>query len=62
MNRLPPSKCIRYDWPGGRNLNLIKSEGGGTLWDIEYTNHTSFFLDRENKTCKTMTFEVGILR
>ena len=29
-----------YDWPGGRNLNLIHSQLGSSLWDVEWTNGT----------------------
>lgn len=32
-----------YDWPGGRNLNLIQKQTGGGIWDLEWTNGTSFY-------------------
>lgn len=51
-----------YDWTNGRNLNLIQSQLGSTLWDIEWNNGTSFYFDRESKTCRRVTFDVGILR
>lgn len=39
---------IVYDWPGGRNLVLTKDQqSGSVLWDMEWTNGTSFFFDRE---------------
>mmetsp|Transcript_10681 Transcript_10681/g.20697 ORF Transcript_10681/g.20697 Transcript_10681/m.20697 type:complete len:221 (+) Transcript_10681:717-1379(+) len=55
---------LYYDWKGGRNANIVKSQQGktGTLYDIEYNNQTSFYFNREKNTCKTITFSVGILR
>lgn len=54
---------LYYDWPGGRNLNIIRSQQGftGTLYDVEYTNRTSFYFDRAKGTCRTIVFPVGIL-
>lgn len=55
---------LYYDWPKARNLNLIHSQLDrfGTLWDIEWNNGTSFYFDRLHKTCKSVHFDVGILR
>lgn len=50
-----------YDWPGGRNLNLIQHQLGKRIHDVEWTNGTSFYFDLEHQTCLTMTFPVGIL-
>lgn len=54
---------LYYDWPGGLNLNIIQSQldRRGTLYDIEWNNHTSFYLNRENRLCKRVVFPVGIL-
>ena len=35
-----------YDWPGGRNLNLVEEQLGGYIWDIEWTNGTSFIFNQ----------------
>lgn len=68
---------LYYDWPRGRNANLIRrqlAEEGETLYDVEHTNGTSFYFTRpsssssspsgekvKKQTCKTVTFPVGIL-
>ncbi|BDA44768.1 Uncharacterized protein At4g14100 [Coccomyxa sp. Obi] len=52
---------LYYEWSKGRNANLIHSQLGTTLHDIEYTNHTSFYFNLEEETCRTITFPVGIL-
>ncbi|KAJ7544630.1 hypothetical protein O6H91_09G086600 [Diphasiastrum complanatum] len=51
-----------YDWPNGRNFNIIRSQLGGLLYDLEWNNGTSYFYDLQKKTCKTIHFGVGILR
>lgn len=56
-----------YDWPNGRNLNLIQKQLGEALHDVEWNNGTSFFYtlddDKENPgTCRSAQLEVGILR
>lgn len=56
-----------YDWPNGRNLNLIQHQLGKLLYDVEWTNGTSYYFTRKGSgnvepECKTMLFEVGILR
>ena len=51
----------RYDYNRGRNLNLIQNQLGATLWDLEWTNGTSFYFDREANTCRQIAFPVGIL-
>lgn len=52
-----------YDWPNGRNFNIIQNQLGKLVYDLEWNNGTSFIytLD-ENRECRTLTFEVGILR
>ena len=56
---------LYYDWPGGRNMNLIHDQQGRILFDVEYNNRTSFYFTwgatRANDTCKVMHFPVGIL-
>ena len=41
-------------------MNIIRSQQGfrGTLYDVEYDNHTSFYFDRQKGTCKSITFPV----
>ena len=51
-----------YDYPNGRNLNLIQKQLGVLTHDVEYTNGTSFYYELEQGTCKKITFAVGILR
>eukprot|EP00271_Cylindrocystis_brebissonii_P013521 TRINITY_DN33401_c0_g1_i1.p1 TRINITY_DN33401_c0_g1~~TRINITY_DN33401_c0_g1_i1.p1 ORF type:complete len:207 (+),score=24.01 TRINITY_DN33401_c0_g1_i1:414-1034(+) len=50
-----------YDWPNGGNLLVLHRQLSQTLWDLEWTNGTSFYIDKEAKTCKTISFDVGIL-
>lgn len=53
-----------YDWPNGRNLNLIQHQLGSLLYDVEWNNGTSYYytLGGGNSECRTVLFEVGILR
>lgn len=52
-----------YDWPGGRNVNIIQKQYGELIYDVEWNNHTSFYYTvGENGTCEVMYFEVGIPR
>ncbi|XP_028096184.1 uncharacterized protein At4g14100-like [Camellia sinensis] len=52
-----------YDWPKGRNVNIIQKQLGVLLYDIEWNNGTSFYYTLgSHGTCMTMQFEVGILR
>lgn len=55
---------LYYDWPKARNLNIIRSQLDrfGTTWDVEWNNGTSYYFDSARKSCKTVTFQVGILR
>jgi hypothetical protein len=51
---------LYYDWPRGRNLNLIRDQlSSDPLYDVEWTNGTSYFFD--SGSCRTMRFPVGIL-
>ncbi|KAF5954832.1 hypothetical protein HYC85_007688 [Camellia sinensis] len=52
-----------YDWPKGRNVNIIQKQLGVLLYDIEWNNGTSFYYTLgSHGTCMTTQFEVGILR
>ncbi|OIW18229.1 hypothetical protein TanjilG_06313 [Lupinus angustifolius] len=53
-----------YDWPNGRNFNIIQNQLGELKYDLEWNNGTSFIYTLEpfNKTCKVLHFDVGILR
>ncbi|OVA03174.1 hypothetical protein BVC80_8077g3 [Macleaya cordata] len=52
-----------YDWTNGRNFNIIRKQLGEVLYDLEWNNGTSFYYTLDsNKKCKTVKFEVGILR
>lgn len=51
-----------YDFPNGRNLNLIQKQLGGVTHDVEYTNGTSYYYDLEAGTCREVHLSVGVLR
>ncbi|GKV18206.1 hypothetical protein SLEP1_g28622 [Rubroshorea leprosula] len=52
-----------YDWPKGRNVNVMQKQLGVLLYDVEWDNGTSFYYTLGgNPTCRTMNFEVGIPR
>ncbi|KAK7318351.1 hypothetical protein RJT34_03050 [Clitoria ternatea] len=53
-----------YDWPNGRNFNIIQHQLGDLKYDLEWDNGTSFYytLQPFNQTCKLIRFDVGILR
>ncbi|KNA23725.1 hypothetical protein SOVF_021510 [Spinacia oleracea] len=55
-----------YDWPNGRNLNLIQHQLGKLLYDVEWNNGSSYYYTRGggggDSECRTVLFEVGILR
>ncbi|CAN6165426.1 unnamed protein product [Urochloa humidicola] len=51
---------LYYDWPRGRNLNLIRNQlSGDPTFDVEWTNGTSYYFD--SASCRTMRFPVGLL-
>ncbi|KAH7516822.1 uncharacterized protein At4g14100 [Ziziphus jujuba] len=52
-----------YDWPNGRNFNIIQHQLGKLLYDLEWNNGTSFFYTLDsNRECRSAQLEVGILR
>ncbi|XP_031400328.1 uncharacterized protein At4g14100-like [Punica granatum] len=54
-----------YDWPNGRNFNIIRDQLSTSLYyDLEWNNGTSFFyrLDPASEQCRSVQLEVGILR
>ncbi|KAL0425195.1 UNVERIFIED_CONTAM: hypothetical protein Sradi_1054300 [Sesamum radiatum] len=52
-----------YDWPNGRNFNIIQNQLGKKLYDLEWDNGTSYYYTLDaNKECKIRHFPVGILR
>ncbi|KAL5724509.1 hypothetical protein ACHQM5_007760 [Ranunculus cassubicifolius] len=52
-----------YDWPNGRNFNIIQDQLGKLLYDLEWNNGTSFFYTLDsNKECRSAQLDVGILR
>lgn len=52
---------LAYDWPGGRNLIRIGKQQGNVIWDVEWNNGSSFYIDKQAQTCKTLSMPVGIL-
>ncbi|PIA40621.1 hypothetical protein AQUCO_02500375v1 [Aquilegia coerulea] len=52
-----------YDWPNGRNFNIIQDQLGKLLYDLEWNNGTSFFYTLDaSKKCRSAQLSVGILR
>lgn len=53
-----------YDWPNGRNFNIIQDQlGGPPLYDLEWNNGTSFFYTLSSPlSCRSAQLDVGILR
>ena len=52
-----------YDWPNGRNFNIIQHQLGNVLYDLEWNNGTSFFYTLDSqRQCSSAQLEVGILR
>ncbi|WCJ26709.1 hypothetical protein M5689_008507 [Euphorbia peplus] len=52
-----------YDWPNGRNFNIIQHQLGKLLYDLEWNNGTSFFYTLDaHQECSSAQVEVGILR
>ncbi|GFZ03964.1 transferases, transferring glycosyl groups [Actinidia rufa] len=42
-----------YDWPNGRNFNIIQHQLGKLYYDLEWTNGTSFVYTLDsNKECQ----------
>lgn len=52
-----------YDWPNGRNFNIIQNQLGKKLYDLEWGNGTSYYYTLDaRRECRTRHFAVGILR
>ncbi|KAF6134011.1 hypothetical protein GIB67_038302 [Kingdonia uniflora] len=54
-----------YDWPNGRNFNIIQDQLGQILYDLEWNNGTIFTYtlgEGSTKTCRPKKIDVGILR
>ncbi|XP_073004113.1 uncharacterized protein At4g14100 [Typha latifolia] len=53
-----------YDWPKGRNFNIIQDQlGGPPIYDLEWNNGTSFvYTLAPPLSCHSVQLEVGILR
>ncbi|ESQ37276.1 hypothetical protein EUTSA_v10002677mg [Eutrema salsugineum] len=52
-----------YDWVNDRNFNIIQKQLGKLTYDLEWNNGTSFYYTLDaSRTCRTVHFEVGILR
>ncbi|PKI42817.1 hypothetical protein CRG98_036796 [Punica granatum] len=53
-----------YDWPNGRNFNIIRDQLSSSLYyDLEWNNGTSFYyrLDSGSEQCRTLHFEVDFI-
>ncbi|RZC62166.1 hypothetical protein C5167_023922 [Papaver somniferum] len=51
-----------YDYPNGRNFNIIQNQLGELLYDLEWNNGTKFVYTLDaNKKCKTVKVGFGIL-
>lgn len=42
---------LAYDWPGGRNLIRIAKQQSNVIWDIEWNNGSSFYIDKQVRRC-----------
>ncbi|XP_058226522.1 uncharacterized protein At4g14100-like [Rhododendron vialii] len=52
-----------YDWPNGRNFNIIQNQLGTLTYDLEWNNGTSFVYTLDSsRECRVLALEVGILR
>ncbi|XP_062028703.1 uncharacterized protein At4g14100-like [Rosa rugosa] len=52
-----------YDWPNGRNFNIIQNQLGKLKYDLEWDNGTSYVYTLDSdRECRVLHFEVGILR
>ena len=51
-----------YDWPNGRNFNIIQKQLGSKLYDLEWNNGASFYYYLDKNECKRLHFELGILK
>ncbi|KAA8540605.1 hypothetical protein F0562_024476 [Nyssa sinensis] len=52
-----------YDWPNGRNFNIIQNQLGKLLYDLEWDNGTSYMYTLDStQECRVLDFPVGILR
>lgn len=52
-----------YDWPNGGNLNVEQDQlSEEPLYNVQWTNGTSFFIEKKKEKCQIYHFGVGILR
>lgn len=52
-----------YDFPNGRNFNIIQNQLGQKLYSLEWNNGTSFYYTLDSdKVCSSKHDPVGILR
>uniref|UniRef100_A0A5B7AQJ6 Uncharacterized protein n=1 Tax=Davidia involucrata TaxID=16924 RepID=A0A5B7AQJ6_DAVIN len=52
-----------YDWPNGRNFNIIQNQLGKLLYDLEWDNGTSYVYTLDStQECRVLDVPVGILR
>ncbi|KAI9378459.1 hypothetical protein POPTR_018G096056v4 [Populus trichocarpa] len=52
-----------YDWPRGRNVNIIQKQLSVLLYDTEWNNGTTFYYTlSEPHSCRIMVNDVGIPR
>ena len=50
-----------YDWPGGRNLNIIHTQLGPTIYDLELNSGKQYVWFDNREDCKVAHMPVGIL-
>lgn len=50
-----------YDWPNGRNFNIIHKQLGPTIYDLELNNGSQYIWFSDRDECKTIHQPVGIL-
>lgn len=50
-----------YDWPNGRNFNIIHKQMGPTIFDLELNDGSQYVWFDDSDGCKTIHQPVGIL-
>lgn len=53
---------LYYDFPRGRNINLIQGQHKAALWDNERGNGSTYYYTPEKKQCKCIQMPAGLLR
>ncbi|KAL6647322.1 hypothetical protein ACP70R_014759 [Stipagrostis hirtigluma subsp. patula] len=53
---------LYYDWPHGRNLNVVRDQlSGEPVYNVEWANGSSYLFDAAASSCRSTWHPVGIL-